>query len=138
MQAPPGEQVIGWKLGGDTRGALLARFAPRYANTIADHVTLRSKVDAAAGLPPPVAARIVGRADDGQGVEAMVVEIEGSSARPDGGTYHVTWSLAAGREAKESNDVIAARGWTPIDPPVPLLLEPACFPRTAGAPAGMS
>ena len=50
----------------------------------------------------------------GEGVEALVVELGGSTDRWDGSTYHITWSLADGREAKESNAVIAQRGWTPI------------------------
>jgi hypothetical protein len=72
----------------------------------------------------PHSARIIGRADDGNGVEAMVVALDGSSSRPDGGTWHVTWSLGEGRKAKESNDVIAAYGWTAMDGP-DLLLTPA-------------
>lgn len=67
-------------------------------------------------------ARIVGRADDGRGVEAMVVELDGSTTRPDGGIWHVTWSLADGREARESNDVIAIHGWAALDGPALALL----------------
>ena len=126
-QAPPGQRVIGCKLEPAEREALLARFPPRYAKTIADHVTLRAHVDAGAALPPPCVAAIVGRSDDGRGVEAMVVQVEGGTGRPDGSTYHITWSLAPGRKAGESNDVIAKRGWKPVDPPQPVTLQPSCF-----------
>jgi hypothetical protein len=57
----------------------------------------------------------------------MVVQVEGSSERPDGGTYHITWSLAPGRKAVESNDVIARFRWHPVEPPVPVTLQPARF-----------
>jgi hypothetical protein len=126
-QAPPGQRVIGWKLAPAERDVLLARFPPRYANAIADHVTLRARVAEGAALPPPCVAAIVGRSDDGRGVEAMVVQIDGSSGRPDGGTYHITWSLQPGRKAVESNDVIAKSGWKPVEPPQPVTLHPACF-----------
>jgi hypothetical protein len=119
--------VIGWKLDRAQRDALLARFRPRYAKAIADHVTLKANVAASTPLPPQAGCRIVGRADDGEGVEAMVVEIDGSSARPGGGTFHITWSLAEGRKAKESNDVIAARGWERLGDAVDVRLEPASF-----------
>lgn len=117
----------GWKLERACRAALLEQFPPRYARADADHVTLWSR--AAGGMaaePPPSVgkARIIGRADDGRGVEAMVVEIDGSTTRPDGGTLHITWSLAEGREAKESNAVIAEHGFTPIDDGPPLALIP--------------
>jgi hypothetical protein len=126
-RARPGRRVIGWKLDPAEREALLARFPPRHAQPVADHVTLRAHVQENSALPPATTGVIVGRSDDGAGVEAMVVQIDGSTGRPDGGTYHITWSLGAGRKAAESNDVIRARGWEPLDPPVPVLLRPAVF-----------
>ena len=129
-EAPPGDSVIGWKLDPAERDALLARFPPRYAKAIADHVTLRSRVSEHAGLPPTTVGVILGRSDDGAGVEAMVVQVDGSPQRPDGGTYHITWSLEEGRDAKESNDVIRNHGWQALDPPVPVRLRAASFPRS--------
>ena len=120
--------VIGWKLDRARREALLEQFPPRYGEVVADHVTLRSGAAPGAPLPAPAEAEIVGRADDGKGVEAMVVRLDGTTGRPDGSTYHITWSLAPGRRAKESNDVIAAHGWTAFDLPIPVLLTPARWP----------
>lgn len=123
--AKPGS-VIGWKLDRAQREALLKRFPPRYGQAVADHVTL--DIDAETKpLPPEVKAAIVGRADDGEGVEAVAVSIDGTTDRPDGSTFHITWSLGPGRRAKESNDVLRARGWDEIDPPVPVTIRPARF-----------
>jgi len=119
--------VIGWLLTNGERERLLERFEAKYERTIADHVTLRSGVPEGAPAPGPVEAEIVGEADDGAGVQALIVRIDGSTARPGGGTYHITWSLGATRMARESNDVIAERGWTAIDKPVPVKLEPGRF-----------
>ena len=123
--AKPGS-VIGWKLDREQRGALLEQFAPAYPDTVADHVTLEVGAKSKP-LPANVDARIVGLSDDGRGVEAMVVTVDGTTDRPDGSTYHITWSLSPGRKARESNDVIRARGWSPVDPPVAVKLEPARF-----------
>ena len=128
-QARPGDSGIGWKLDRTQRAELLARFAPLYPEAVADHVTLTSRVAADSALPEEEDGEIVGRSDDGQGVEAMVVRIGGTTDRPDGSTYHITWSLAEGRQAKESNDVIARHGWQPIEPPVPVSLRPARLSR---------
>lgn len=125
--AGSGDSVIGWTLSPEQRAELLLMFPPAYAEAVADHVTLRSRAAADAALPDERDCEIVGRADDGQGVEAMVVRIGGTTDRPDGSTYHITWSLAEGRQARESNDVIAALGWTPLGLPVPVALTPACF-----------
>ncbi|HYD13740.1 MAG TPA: hypothetical protein VEC11_12905 [Allosphingosinicella sp.] len=118
----------GWKLEPQARAVLLERFPPCYACAVADHVTLKPDL-AGEELPPaPGEALIVGRADDGAGVEAMVVRLDGTTDRPDGSTWHITWSLGPGREAKESNDVIAARGWAEFDEAVPVTLVPARWP----------
>lgn len=106
----------GWKLEDGARAALLARFAPRYARAVAHHVTYPGLTDTDP-LPAPARVRIVGHADDGAGVEAMVVTVDGGRARPDGGTWHITWSLAEGRRAVESNAVIASGGFVGLDGP---------------------
>ena len=121
--AEPTSFYTGWLLDPGQREALLERFPPRYARAVAHHVTLKFG-DRAAVTPGEVAAEIIGQADDGAGVQAMVVRIDGAAERPDGGTFHITWSLGPGRDAKESNDVIAATGWSPIEPPAPLRLLP--------------
>jgi hypothetical protein len=126
-RAKPGHRVVGWLVDEDQRELLLARFPPAYAQVVAHHVTLKPRVAPDTPLPQEPGARIVGRADDGLGVEAMVVELDGSIQRPDGGTYHVTWSLAPSRKPRESNDVIHAKGWVRLDEPVPVQLHPAVF-----------
>ena len=126
--AKPGT-VIGWKLDRAQRKQLLDRFPPRYRDAIADHVTFKAN---ATGQPVPdrVDAAIVGHADDGDSLEAMVVTIDGKTGRPDGSVFHITWSLdeAKGRLARESNDLLSSRQWQAYDEPVPISLEPARFP----------
>jgi len=125
--AKPGT-VTGWKLSREERDRLLAQFPPKYENVVADHVTLRVGANASTPLPrQPAATRIIGRADDEQSLECMVVEMDGTTDRPDGSTYHITWSLGAGRRARESNDVLREKGWTYLDVPVDIDLEPARF-----------
>ena len=121
----PPRVFVGWTVAAAERAELLKRFAPRYAEVVADHVTL--KLGQTIKLPTETEGLIVGEADDGEGVQAMVVEIGGTTDRPDGSTYHMTWSLGPGREAKESNDVIRERGWRPLAQPVSVRLEPHVF-----------
>ena len=121
------EFVIGWKLPEGERDALLERFPPRYEKVVADHVTLRADAAKDSPLPRKVNAQIVGRADDGDSLECLVVALDGSTDRPDGSTYHITWSLGAGRKARESNDVLKNEGWRRIDDPRPVELNPARF-----------
>ena len=122
-------RVIGWKLDRDQRDELLKRFPPRYADVIADHVTLRTNAGQDE-LPDPVDAAIIGRADDGDSLECMVATIDGTCDRPDGSTFHITWSLdrSKGREARESNDLLREGGWTRWPETIPVSVEPARWP----------
>src|SRR3954471_24709856 len=124
--AKPGT-VTGWKLPRDERELLLQRFPPEYENVVADHVTLRTGATPETPLPRKPQARIVGRADDGRSLECLVVELDGTTDRPDGSTYHITWSLGPGREARESNDVLRDQRWESLSDPIRVELEPARF-----------
>jgi hypothetical protein len=117
--------AIGWKLNRADREALLERFPPEWPDVVADHITLDADAGQHDALPEATHAEIIGGISDGQGLQAMVVAIGGGPERPDGGTYHITWSLERGRRAVESNDVIAELGWRPLDDPVPIRIQPA-------------
>jgi hypothetical protein len=95
---------------------------------IADNVTLRVGATSDTPLPrKPENPRIIGRADDADSLECMVVEMDGTTDRPDGSTYHITWSLGPDRRARESNEVLRDQGWDFIEAPIPVELNPARF-----------
>ena len=119
--------VLGWLLPPRERGPLLALVPPRYARVVAHHVTLKPGVRPGHPLPREEEGVVVGVADDGTGVQALVVSIGGTTDRFDGSTFHVTWSLGPGRKPVESNAVIVKHGWTALDPSCPIRLEPAIF-----------
>jgi hypothetical protein len=118
------ERFVGWQLHKDDRERLLAIIPAAYPKTVADHVTLKGGVPAGVPTGSETEGFVVGIADDGAGVQALVVEIGGTTRRPDGSTYHITWSLADGRRAVESNDVIREHGWTSVGQRHKVRLEP--------------
>jgi hypothetical protein len=122
----PRSFYTGWLVDPADREALLARFPPRYAEVVAHHVTQKFG-DRAAEVPTETEGEIVGEADDGRGVQALIVRIGGTTDRPDGATYHITWSLAPGRRAQESNQLIARRGFSWLAAPVAVRLHPRPF-----------
>ncbi|MEJ7776746.1 MAG: hypothetical protein WKF52_05040 [Sphingomicrobium sp.] len=124
--AKPGS-VTGWKLPRDVRERLLERFPAQYENVVADHVTLNVGASGDTPLPREVEAEVIGRADDGNSLECLVVRIDGTTDRSDGSTYHITWSLGAARKARESNDLLREKGWEHIDRLISIELEPARF-----------
>ena len=107
-------------LDNNARRALLDRVPPKYPDVLAHHITEKF------GIPKPsdpvrsraVHATVIGHVDDGAGVQAVVVEVNGSSTRKDGSTYHITVSIdrSAGRKPVDSNRVIKEKGWTKVQP----------------------
>lgn len=115
----PAHGLLGWELPTADRNKLRVRFPAAYAvdPAIQHHVTLATGVAESTPLPTETRGIVVGIADDNLGVQALVVKIDGTTTRPDGGTFHITWSLdrEIGRKPVESNRVIA-RGWTRVAP----------------------
>lgn len=107
-------------LDNNARRALLDRIPPKYPDVLAHHITEKF------GIPKPkepvrsyaVHATVVGYADDDEGVQAAIVEVNGSVTRKDGSTYHITLSIdrAAGKKPADSNRVIKEKGWTKVQP----------------------
>ena len=86
---------------------LLLAFPPIYPVVKADHGTLSFGVGRDFHLPPPLRITLTGHIDDGAGLEVFSVPVDGESQRPDGGMFHITWSLNPDRSSQESNEVLA-------------------------------
>ena len=119
------KRTIGWLLDEADRAARLARFPPAWPDVIAHHVTLASKTTEP--LPTATAGEVVGQTNDGEGLQALVVAIDGTTDRPDGSIFHLTWSLdqTRRRRAVQSNEVLRERGWNRLDAPIPIRLTPS-------------
>jgi hypothetical protein len=107
---------------GDERDALLDLIPPQFPNVVAHHVTFRHGVLSSCELPEPKIGFIVGEIIDG-GVQAVVVEIDGDTIRPDGKRFHITWSLDEDRFPQQSI-ALTSRGWFPFEKPMPVSLTP--------------
>lgn len=119
---------VGWALPDSERSRLLALFRPLYPDVVAHHVTLVFGVDETHPLPVSMHGYVVGIADDREAVQALVVEIDGTTDRHDGSTYHITWSLDRAKGAKpvDSNKVLKQRGFEKV-PRIMIKLIPAYF-----------
>jgi hypothetical protein len=105
---------VGRLLHPDDRDRLAAAFPPRYRRVVVPQVALEGAEPPNLPLPAEVEGFVVGVADDGEGVQALVVEVGGTTRRPDGAAYHIPWSLGPGRRAAECGEMIRERGWTPL------------------------
>lgn len=91
-----------------SRDQLLTRFPPKYPTVVAHHVTVKFPASAEDAPPAPAKLAVVGYADSGDGLEALVVSVGGKIERPDGSNYHVTWSLDPAKYSpKDSNALVS-------------------------------
>jgi hypothetical protein len=106
----------GYKLTPESKKLLLNKFPPKYDKVICDHITYKFGTSKDEPVPPTVDETIVvGYVDSGDGVEGLVVALDGNTKRPDGKLYHITLSLAPNRKAVETNNYVNdAESITPV------------------------
>ncbi len=99
-----------------SRRELLNIFDTMHPNVIAEHITHRFPDK----RPPPAPkeVKVVGFAFNDK-IEALVVSVNGSINRPDGGIYHITFSLDRSKGAKPVHSNALLQGlWVSLEPEV--------------------
>lgn len=118
---------VGWRLPEHERARLLQLFPAQFERVIAHHITFKFGVSSDHELPTQTRATVIAQVVDPEGVQALVVSVGGKTDRPDGGTLHITWSLAQGRKPVQSNQVILTQEWQPL-PSIQFEIQPEFFP----------
>lgn len=118
----------GYLIPNSERQKLLSIFRPKYSKIVAHHIT--HKFNVTKELPPEAdSAKIIGYADSGDGLEALVVEINSKVKRPDGSLYHITLSLDPSKyKPKDSNRLLMSQGYNLITQSILIRVEPQFFP----------
>jgi len=121
------------------RRSLLDRFPPLYSMVKADHITYRFGQQGFGDLFHPRAVEVIGMVDSGDGLQALIVTVNGQQYRPDGGPYHITWSLDPKKyEAVHSNQLVSRAlelgFFTRIAPPVKIDVSPALITKPEEGP----
>ena len=81
-----------YQLSSIERERLLQCITPKYPKVYADHVTVQFGGQNIK-TPKDAPLEIVGKADDNNGLEALIVRVGGNLQREDGKIFHITWSL---------------------------------------------
>lgn len=106
-------KYLAYVLDDKARNQLLAKFPPKYSKVVAHHITVKFGVPADMELPPQPKVSVVGYVDSGDGIEALVVAVNGSTTRSDNNTYHITWSLDPEKYSpKDSNILLKSKRFT--------------------------
>lgn len=117
----------GYSIDGAVRDKLLERFPPMFDRVAMHHITYQYGVEES--LPPTATvAKIIATVSNDR-AQALIVEINGTTKRPNGQTFHITVSYAAsqGASAKDSNQAIAESPWEPLERPMTIPITPRWF-----------
>ena len=84
----------GYELTEQSREKLRELFPPKYSEFLGHHITEQFGVKDPSKVPDqPGEAKVIGYLDEGNGLEGLLVSIDGNTRRPDGSLYHITWSI---------------------------------------------
>jgi hypothetical protein len=112
---------IAYNLTDASRDALIKRFPPLFSEVKCHHITVEFGVPDDKKLPSaPNTLRAIAYVSDDAGIECLVVKVDGTVARGDGGTFHLTLSRNADRQSVESNDIIKNCKWKRLGKAVPI------------------
>ena len=108
---------LAYTLTAKSRNDLLQYFRPKYPEVIASHITYKFPAKSTDELPPEVhEAHVVGYDDSGDGIEAAVVEINGSTKKSDGDLYHITISLDPSKHKPFHSRDLVKKNFTHVSP----------------------
>lgn len=111
-------------LSDESRELLMKKFPPKYDKVVAHHITVEFGVPNDATPPPEAELKVIGYADSKDGLEALIVAVDGQSKREDGSTYHITWSLDPDKyKPVDSNKLVKGRHTMTMRTPISVTPE---------------
>lgn len=120
-----GNMYTAYVLDDASRDKLAEKFPPKYEKFVGHHVTHEFGVPEGTEAPADVELAVVGRVDSGDGLEALVVKVGDTRERPDGSTYHVTWSLDPDKyKPVDSNALLKSKQFT-LSQSTPITAKPS-------------
>lgn len=106
------EAYSAYVLDGASVEKLKIKFPPKNERFIGHHVTVNNHHRKGDELPAEAKLKVVGHVEE-EGLEALIVSVNGKTKRPDGNTYHITWSLDPSKKKPvDSNDLINRSDYT--------------------------
>lgn len=86
----------------ESRAKLLERFAPQFPDIKLDHLTIQYPAHDDRSLFDPQSICVTGYITDGNGLEALIAEVDGQQFRNDGQPWHITLSCDSARRVPDN------------------------------------
>ena len=104
-------------------------YTPRYKQIDCDHITIEydNPSEELEDKYKNAPLEVIGY-QSGVGVDCLVVSVNGSIYRPDGGIFHITLSIKGGHKPLESNALLKQQGYNTLIP-FPIQAEAQMLPK---------
>ena len=119
----------GYEIEQGSRNKLMALFPPKYPNVLGHHITEKFGVKNGEVPEQPKQVLIIGYINNGEDVEGFLVEVDGTTDRPSGGKYHLTWSIDRSKGAKPVHTNNYVNAAVPLKRPVEIDVDARFFER---------
>lgn len=124
----------GYEIEQGSRQKLLTLFPPKYPTVLGHHITEKFGVKDSEDVPPqPKTVSVVGYINNGENVEGFLVEIDGTTRRPDGSKYHITWSIDRSTGAKPFHTNNYVNDAVPLKRPIEIDVDAKFFDKATDA-----
>jgi hypothetical protein len=109
------QKYLAFVLDAGAKQAIRDHFKPRFRRKVCHHITLQFDLTDESFVVlseefNDATLSVVGY-QAGNGVDCVACSVNGSVRRPDGSIFHVTYSLAPGHGAGESNELLKQQGY---------------------------
>lgn len=101
------------------RERLLQMFPPTHPRVIADHISAESLNMMHLVKDGPAKAEVIGYADH-EGVQSLIVRVNGKELTGNGTPFHISWSSNPGVKVGGTGNIVRRYGYTKLDKPIPL------------------
>jgi hypothetical protein len=122
------ENYTAYVLDDASRNTLSQKFPPKYPKFVGHHVTIQFGVPKDTEVPAPAQIKVIGYTDSGDGLEALVVSVDGQTERPDGKRYHITWSLDPAKYSPVDSNMLLANNKFTLVRAIPINTNPELLP----------
>lgn len=117
---------IAYQLRDKTKKELLNEFKPLFNNVKCDHITYKFGVPPTSNLPSHTEGYVIGY-KKGDGIEALVVDINDKNIRSDGKLYHITLSHDDKHKPVHSNNLLADNKYLKLDHKIKIYFKAGYF-----------
>lgn len=101
------------------RQKLLQRFVPTHPVVIADHISAQALTTMHLVKEGSATGEVIGHTDH-EGLQILVVSVNGVELTGDGTPFHISWSAEQDAKTRESGAVVKRNGFTRFAQTIPL------------------